>query len=50
MNEHYIKTIDENELYQSLVAYCENYKEKIKPEKEKKIKNSLSFLKIKQKH
>ncbi len=49
MNEHYIKTIDENKLYQSLVAYCETYKEKIKPEKEKKIKNSLSFLKNKAK-
>jgi glutamyl-tRNA synthetase len=49
MNEHYIKTIDENELYQQLVSYCEKYKEKIKTEKEIKIKTSLSFLKNKAK-
>ncbi len=49
MNEHYIKTIDETELYRSLVVYCETYKEKIKSEKEQKIKNSLSFLKNKAK-
>jgi glutamyl-tRNA synthetase len=49
MNEHYIKTIDENELYDHLVKYCENYKEKIKPEKERKIKHSLAFLKNKAK-
>ncbi len=49
MNEHYIKTIDEQELFKSLMEYCEIYKEKIKPEKEKKIKNSLSFLKNKAK-
>jgi len=49
MNEHYIKTIDENELYDHLVKYCEIYKEKIKPEKETKIKTSLTFLKNKAK-
>src|SRR6056300_1778383 len=49
MNEHYIKTINENELYKHLVKYCEIYKEKIKPEKEVKIKQSLSFLKNKAK-
>ena len=49
MNEHYIKTIDENELYDHLVKYCENYKEKIKPEKEAKIKPALTFLKNKAK-
>ena len=49
MNEHYIKSIDENELYQQLVSYCEKYKEKIKSEKEIKIKPSLSFLKNKAK-
>ena len=49
MNEHYIKTIDEHELFKSLVEYCKIYKEKIKPEKEEKIKNSLSFLKNKAK-
>ena len=49
MNEHYIKNIDENELYDHLVKYCEIYKEKIKPEKEIKIKPSLTFLKNKAK-
>ena len=49
MNEHYIKTIDENELYNHLVTYCELYKEKIKTDKEKKIKQSLLFLKNKAK-
>ena len=49
MNEHYIKTIDENELYKHFIEYCEIYKEKIKQEKEKKIKLSLSFLKNKAK-
>ena len=49
MNEHYIKNIDENELYNQLVTYCELYKEKIKTEKEEKIKQSLLFLKNKAK-
>ena len=49
MNEHYIKTIDENELYKHLVHYCEIYKEKINSDKEKKIKLSLAFLKNKAK-
>ena len=49
VNEHYIKTIDEQQLFKSLIEYCEIYKEKIKPEKEKKIINSLSFLKNKAK-
>ena len=49
MNEHYIKTIDENELYSHLLTYCELYEEKIKSDKEEKIKPSLSFLKNKAK-
>ncbi len=49
VNEHYIKMIDEQELFKSLIEYCEIYKKKIKPEKEEKIKNSLSFLKNKAK-
>ena len=49
MNEYYIKNIDENELYKHLVQYCEIYKDKIKTEKEEKIKKSLSFLKNKAK-
>ena len=49
MNEYYIKNIDENELYKHLVQYCEIYKDKIKTDKEEKIKKSLSFLKNKSK-
>ncbi len=49
MNEHYIKTIDENDLYINLEKYCEIFKEKINPEKGEKIKLSLSFLKNKAK-
>ena len=49
MNEHYIKNIDENELFNQLTKYCEIYKEKIDSEKEGKIKLSLSFLKNKAK-
>jgi glutamyl-tRNA synthetase len=49
MNEHYIKNISEDELYDHLVKYCELYKEKIPAEKENKIKPSLNFLKNKAK-
>jgi glutamyl-tRNA synthetase len=49
MNEHYIKSINENELYNHLVTYCELYKEKIESYKEEKIKPSLIFLKNKAK-
>ena len=49
MNEHYIKTIDENDLYQNLFEYCKIYKEEIKNDKETKVKSSLSFLKNKAK-
>jgi len=49
MNEHYIKNIDEKELYEHLVKYCREYKEKINSDKEDKIKPSLTFLKNKAK-
>ena len=49
MNEHYIKNIDENELFNQLTKYCEIYKEKIPNEKGEKIKPSLAFLKNKAK-
>ena len=49
MNEHYIKTIDENELYKYLTEYWELYKEKINSNKKEKIKPSLTFLKNKAK-
>ena len=49
MNEHYIKNIDENDLFNRFVNYCEIFKSKIKTEKNDKIKKSLSFLKNKAK-
>ena len=49
MNEHYIKSIDENDLYHQLNKYCESYKEKIPNEKMAKVKSSLNFLKNKAK-
>jgi glutamyl-tRNA synthetase len=49
MNEHYIKSIDQDELYDHIVQYCELYKEKIPSDKEDKIKLSLIFLKNKAK-
>ncbi len=49
MNEHYIKNIDENDLYDNLLRYCEEFKDKIDIEKASKIKSSLVFLKNKAK-
>ena len=49
MNEHYIKNIDENNLYEKLKIYCQEYKEPINNKKEDRIKSSLSFLKNKAK-
>ena len=49
MNEHYIKNIDENDLYDNLLRYCEKFKDKIDREKALKIKSSLVFLKNKAK-
>ena len=49
MNEHYIKNIDENELFKYLKEYCSLYKEKINTLKEEKVKKSLTFIKNKAK-
>ena len=49
MNEHYIKNIDENDLFNQLTEYCKLYKTEIKSEKKDKIKKSLTFLKNKAK-
>jgi len=48
MNEHYIKNMNENDLFDHLVKYCEIYKDKI-DKKVEKINNSLNFLKNKAK-
>ena len=49
MNEHYIKNIDENDLFIQLTEYCKLYKSEIKPDKKEKIRKSLTFLKNKAK-
>ncbi len=49
MNEHYIKNIDENNLFEQLIEYCKLYKSEIKSGKKDKIKKSLTFLKNKAK-
>ena len=49
MNEHYIKNINENDLFNQLIEYCKFYKSEIKLDKKDKIKKSLSFLKNKAK-
>ena len=48
MNEHYIKNMNENDLFDHLIKYFESYKDKI-DNKGKKIKKCLSFLKNKAK-
>ena len=48
INEHYIKNMNENDLYDQLKKFCENYKDKI-DSKGEIIKKSLSFLKNKAK-
>ena len=49
MNEHYIKHIDENDLFTQLAEYCKLFKNEIKSDKKDKIKKSLTFLKNKAK-
>jgi glutamyl-tRNA synthetase len=49
MNEHYIKNINENDLFNQLTDYCKLYKSEIKSDKKDKIKKSLTFLKNKAK-
>ena len=49
MNEHYIKNIDENDLFDQLTEYCKLYKSEIEVDKKDKIKKSLTFLKNKAK-
>src|SRR5210317_2010548 len=49
MNEHYIKNIDEKDLFNQLIEYSKLYKSEIKSDKKDKIKKSLTFLKNKAK-
>jgi len=49
MNEHYIKNIDESDLFDQFIEYCKLFKSEIKFDKKDKIKKSLTFLKNKAK-
>ena len=49
MNEHYIKNMDENNLFDQFMKYCKLFKNEIKSDKKDKIKKSLTFLKNKAK-
>ena len=49
MNEHYIKNMNEDDLFNQFIKYCEVFKTEIKSEKKDKIKKSLTFLKNKAK-
>ncbi len=49
MNEHYIKNIDENDLFYQFIEYCKLFKKEVKTDKREKIKKSLVFLKNKAK-
>jgi len=49
LNEHYIKHIDEGELFKFLKIYSHKFKKKIEPSKEKLLIKSMNFLKNKAK-
>jgi len=49
INEHYIKNLDEEELYKNLKIYAEKYKKKIDDKYEKSLIKSIHFLKNKAK-
>ena len=49
LNEHYIKNMDEKDLFNQFIQYCKLFKNEIKSNKKDKIKKSLTFLKNKAK-
>ncbi len=49
LNEHYIKNIDEKNLFNFLKIYCQKFKKDIKASKETNIIRSMGFLKNKAK-
>ena len=49
MNEHYIKSMDEQELFKTLKNYCEKHKKKIDKKYENNLMKSIHFLKNKAK-
>ena len=49
LNEHYIKHMDEKDLFMLLKEYCKNFKKSIDDKKNETLINSLKFLKNKAK-
>ncbi|MDC0518178.1 glutamate--tRNA ligase [Candidatus Pelagibacter sp.] len=49
INEHYIKNMEEKNLFDQFIEYCKLYKNEIRSNKNDKIKKSLTFLKNKAK-
>ena len=49
MNEHYIKNMDESDLFNQFIEYSKLFKSEIKSDKKDKFKKSLTFLKNKAK-
>ena len=49
LNEHYIKHIDEKQLFELLKDFAQSFREKINPSKEKAVLQSINFLKNKAK-
>ena len=49
MNEHYIKNMNEKDLFDQLIEYAKLFKSEIKTDKKDKIEKSLTFLKNKAK-
>ena len=49
LNEHYIKHINENDLFKLLKDYCKKFKKEINKSKEKTLIKSMNFLKNKAK-
>ena len=49
LNEHYIKNIDEKELFKLLKTYCQKFKKNIPDSKENSLLKSIKFLKNKAK-
>ena len=49
INEHYIKNMNEKDLFNQLLNYCKIFKKEIQKDKENKIQQSLNFLKNKAK-
>ena len=49
LNEHYIKNIDENELFNFLINHCKKFNKDINTTKEKTLLKSMNFLKNKAK-